>query len=172
VFIVDVSKGKIITKLENSHYGGVLSCSFDPLKPFVLCTTGMDHSIKFWDVRKPTCPISGIYNNSHWIWSCKYNRGYSNLMISCSSSSIVRGIAFEKEKHNDEISFTNNMSSNDTYNSTYLQNYYFIDFVEFEDSVYALDWFHDDFWSFAAVSFNSNFYVNRIPDEIKYKVRL
>jgi hypothetical protein len=47
-----------------------------------------------------------------------------------------------------------------------------IDYVEFDDSVYALDWNHNDPWTFAAVSYNSYLHINTIPEDIKYKIML
>ena len=51
-----------------------------------------------------------------------------------------------------------------------LNDYSFIDYCEFEDSVYAVDWLANDSWMFVAVSYNSFFHVNTIPEEIKYKI--
>lgn len=141
-----------------------MSIEYDPLKSYILSSTGMDYSIKFWDVRKPNTPVSGIYNNTHWIWNCKYNPTYSRVMITCSSSSIVRSIIFDKEKDVEDYNNTSTNFINNTFS--------FVDFVEFEDSVYSLDWSANDPWTFAAVSYNSYLHVNSIPEDIKYKIML
>jgi hypothetical protein len=115
----------------------------------------MDYSIKFWDIRRLTNPIDGIYDNTHWVWSTKYNKTFSRLMVTCSSSSLVRAVVFDKvEEHSDVHSYTS------------------IDYVEFDDSVYAMDWNYNDPWTFAAVSYNSYLHINAIPEDIKYKIML
>jgi WD40 repeat protein len=162
--LFDLSERKTITTIKGAHPNGVLSCEFDPLKPTLICSSGMDNTIKFWDLRKPSSPISGIYNNSHWVWACKYNKTYSRILSTCSSSSIVRSIVFEKE--NEENSHNHPISTSD------LNHYSLIDYIEFEDSVYSLDWSHADPWIFAAVSFNSYLHINTIPEDIKLKVML
>jgi WD40 repeat protein len=165
LFFVDVSSKKIINKTENAHYNGILSIEFHPLHSFNFATTGMDYSIKFWDYRNLSSPISSIFNNSHWIWDCKFNKKFSTVMINCSSSSIVRGIIFEKDKEIDD--FNKNLVTNPEYT-----NHSTVDYVEFDDSVYSLDWSMNDPWIFAAVSYNSYFYINSIPDDLKYRIML
>lgn len=82
-------------------------------------------------------------------------------MVTCSSSSIVRGIIFEKESdEHHHLSLSN------------LGNYTIVDYNEFEDSVYAVDWALNDPMTFAAVSYNSYIHINSIPEDIKYKIML
>jgi len=136
----------------------VLSCEFSPVKPNVICTTGLDHSIKFWDIRRfDETPLNVISNNSHWIWSAKYNKAYSRIMITSSSSSQVRCIIFDNE--NEEIN-TNSYS------------YTSVDYLEFDDAVYSLEWDYNDPWVFAAVSYNGLVHINIIPEDIKYNVMM
>lgn len=163
LYFVDVNSKKIINQVENAHYNGILSLEFDPFLSFNFATTGMDYSIKFWDTRKLTSPISTIFNNSHWIWDCKYNRKFSRVMISCSSSSIVRGIIFEKEKESEDSESTSLPD---------FSKHSEVDYIEFDDSVYSLDWSLSDPWIFAAVSYNSYVYINSIPEDIKYNIML
>ena len=62
----------------------------------------MDYSIKFWDIRNLNNPIDGIFNNSHWIWNLKFNKTYSRIFVTCSSSSLVRGYLFDMVKKRDK----------------------------------------------------------------------
>ena len=113
-------------------------------------------------MRKSDIELGGIYNNSHWIWCNKFNQNYSNMLITASSSSNVRCVIFSKiENENDDYGFNKN-----------LRDYSFIDYSEFEDSVYSVDWLKNDSWTFAAISFNSYFHINTIPEDIKYKIML
>ena len=43
---------------------------------------------------------------------------------------------------------------------------------EHEDSVYAIEWASDDPWTFASLSYDGRFVVNRVPSDIKYSILL
>lgn len=160
---VDLNSNKIINKVDYAHYNGILSCEFDPFKSFILSTAGMDYSVKYWDIRKLTTPFATITNDSHWVWDLKYNKQFSRVMISSSSSSIVRGIISSFKESEDIHNLQDQMKG---LPST------MIDYVEFEDAVYSLDWSMNDPWIFAAVSYNSYVHINSIPEDIKYQIML
>ena len=171
VYTFDIREKKITHTIKEVHDGSVLCFQFDPVSPFIFCTSGTDFSLKFWDIRKPSTEFGGIYNNSHWIWSLKYNKSYSNMMVTASSSSLVRGIIFDKFDIGDEKN--KNLSSFEKYSSDKnIKKYSYIDYFEFEDSVYSIDWLKNDSSTFVATSFNAYFHINSIPEEIKYKIRI
>ena len=171
VFICDLREKKISHKIDDIHDGSILCFQYDPVSPFIFATSGTDFALKFWDIRKPNTEFGGIYNNSHWIWSLKYNKSYSNVMVTASSSSLVRGIIFDKYDIGEEKN--KNLSTFEKYKGDKnMKKYSYIDYFEFEDSVYSIDWLKNDNWSFVATSFNAYFHVNSIPEEIKYKIIL
>ena len=171
LYICDLREKKISHQINDVHDGSVLCFQFDPVSPFIFCTSGTDFALKFWDTRKPNTEFGGIYNNSHWIWSLKYNKSYSNVMVTASSSSLIRGIIFEKYDNGDEKN--KNIYTFEKYSSDKnIKKYTYIDYFEFEDSVYSIDWLKNDSWSFVATSFNAYFHVNTIPEEIKYRIML
>ena len=171
VYTFDIREKKILHTINDVHDGSVLCFQFDPVSPFIFCTSGTDFALKFWDIRKPNSEFGGIYNNSHWIWSLKYNKSYSNMMVTASSSSLVRGIIFDKYDIGDEKN--KNFNSFEKYSSDKnIKKYSYIDYFEFEDSVYSIDWLKNDSSTFVATSFNAYFHVNSIPEEIKYKIRI
>jgi WD40 repeat protein len=163
IFIIDLREKKLSHKINNQD-GNVLCFQFDPISPFGFCTSSTDFALKFWDIRKPEKEFGGIYNNSHWIWDLKYNKSYSNVMVTASSSSLVRGIIFDKAEGNEDKNRISGFDKN-------LKKYSFIDYFEFEDSVYSLDWMKNDTWSFVATSFNAYFHVNTIPEEVKNRIK-
>ena len=165
IFLCDLKSGKVSTKIEKAHESSVLSLQFDPTEPFILCTSGTDFALKFWDVRKHDRELNGVYNNSHWIWDLKFNRNYSNVIVTSSSSSLVRNLIFSKIGDLDESESLGIFKKD-------LNSMTFVDYCEFEDAVYCTDWLRNDSWTFASVSFNSIFHVNAIPEEIKYKIML
>ena len=168
IYTFDLREKKITHKIENAHDGGVLCFQFDPISPFGFCTSGADFSIKFWDIRKQEKEFGGIYNNSHWIWDLKYNKSYSNVMVTASSSSLVRGIIFDKYEIGED---KNRIGFDKFQGNKNLKKYSYIDYFEFEDSVYSLDWMKNDTWSFVATSFNAYFNVNTIPEEVRNRIK-
>ncbi len=86
-------------------------------------------------------------------------------MVTASSSSLVRGIIFDKMEGNEDKNRISNLAEKN------LKKYSFIDYFEFEDSVYSLDWMKNDTWSFVATSFNAYFHVNTIPEEVKNRIK-
>jgi len=112
--------------------------------------------MKFWDIRNFKDPVSSFLNNTHWLWQAKYNKVYSSLMITCSSSTIARSIIFGKSNKNYDL------------NNTVAQ----LDYIEFDDSVYSIDWSANDPWSFAAISNGCYLHINEIPSDYKYKIMI
>ena len=45
------------------------------------------------------------------------------------------------------------------------------EYDEHEDSVYAIDWSTVDPWVFASLSYDGRFVINRVPNEIKFKIQ-
>ena len=165
IHMIDLREKKLTHEIKSAHEGDVLCFQFDPISPFGFCTSGSDFAVKFWDIRKPGKEFGGIYNNSHWIWDLKYNKSYSNVMVTASSSSLVRGIIFDKIEGNEDKNRISILGEKN------LKKYSFIDYFEFEDSVYSLDWMKNDTWSFVAISFNAYFHVNTIPEEVKNRIK-
>lgn len=169
IFICDVHNMKINTHIKEAHSNAVLSIQQDPLNQFLLCSSGTDYSLKFWDTRKTDIPIATIDDNSHWVWSCKYNNNYSNVLVTASSSSLVRNIIFGKKE---ELLENNEEGRTGVELDKKLDEYSYVDYYEFEDSVYVVDWLCNDSWTFAAVSYNSYFHINKIPEDVKYKIMI
>ena len=148
-----------ISTLNKTHYNGILSVEFVP-HTFTICTSGMDSSIKYWDTRNLSEPVYSIINNSHWVWSTKHNKVYNKIVITCSSSTLVKCYVYNKNDESNGFDFKpKNVISE-------------IDYNEFDDSVYAIDWSNNDPWSFAAVSYNCFMHVNILPDNFRIQALL
>lgn len=167
IFITDLRENKITTKIEKAHSNSILSTHFEMMNKYIICSTGNDYSIKYWDIRKTDECIGCIFNNSHWVWNCKYNKNYPNVLLTSSSSSLVRNIIFNKkaEVPGEEEEIGGGFEKN-------FNDYWYIDYREFEDSVYAVDWLWNDSMTFAAVSYNSFFHINAIPNDVQYKLMI
>ncbi|MCQ2817163.1 MAG: hypothetical protein MJ252_07850 [archaeon] len=164
LFLTDLRSNKITNRIKEAHMNEVLSCHFEMMNKYLICSTGTDFTIKYWDIRKDNECVAAIFGNSHWVWSCKYNKNYPNVLVTSSSSSVVRNIIFgkkEEDEKEDEIGSTFDKNFKD---------YFFIDYCEFEDSVYSVDWLYNENMTFAGISFNSFFHINTIPSDIQYKI--
>lgn len=164
IILIDIStvkEPKIIGTIQDAHINGVLSINFDHSHPYSLISSGLDCSIKIWDTRRLSDPVSTLFFNN-WVYSTKFNESYSRMILSCFTNPNVKVNIFENfSNKGDEL------ISNINY-----CKYKTIDYNEFDNAVYALDWLHNDPWSFAAISFNCNFQINSVPDDVKYKIML
>ena len=168
--IYDIHSQSIISSNPNAHYSSILNVNYNPLKSFNLTTTGIDKTIKFWDTRKMNSPYYIISNNPHWVWDTCYNNTYSRLLLTCSSSALVRLVIFEEEFGDNIKNSNNNPYSNYNCSSSSSSKIDFIDYVDVDDSAYAIDFSLQDQWMFASISYNNHIHVNMIPDDIKYKI--
>ena len=75
-------------------------------------------------------------------------------MITCSSSTITRSIIFDKCQKNYD---TNNIVAQ-------------LDYIEFDDSVYSIDWAANNTWAFAAISNGCFLHINEIPMSYTQKI--
>lgn len=125
-------------------------------------------NILVWNtLNKLSLPILKFDNfNTHWINDINIHSTYSRLVITCSSSSLCRIIVFnnEEEKINE---FNNNNKSKDKNIDI---NYNYIDYLEFDESVYKSEWSINNQWTFGAISYNGTFHINKIPDDLKFKI--
>lgn len=127
----------------------------------MLTTAGMDSSLKFWDIRKMTSPVYSKFNNSHWVWDARYNQTYSRLLLTSSSSAMVKLLIFDKEE--DDF-YSSSVSSLYSCNE--------VEFIEFDEAVYSIDWAKSDQWVFGSVSFNGILHVNEVPEDLKYRIMI
>ena len=72
---------------------------------------------------------------------------------------------------NHEYEFTTSSALETGHTEALVNQYTYIDYFEFEDSVYSIDWMKNDTWSFVATSFNAYFHVNTIPEEVKNRIK-
>lgn len=150
----------------NAHSSGILNLSFTSLRTFVLCTTGFNSSIKLWNTKNLDKPVYVIDVNTHWVWDVVFHQTYSRLLLTCSSSALARVIVFNKDE---EDIFSRNTGQGEVVpNSKHVS----LDYLEFDESVYAVDWSRSEQWVFGGVSYNGHVHINKIPDDVKYKLMI
>ncbi len=157
--IYDLKNNEEISHLDKAHYNGILSVEFVP-HTFTICTSGMDSAIKYWDTRNLKEPVFSLTNNSHWVWSTKHNKVYNKFLITCSSNTLVKCYVFKNSNESNGFDFRPIGTVSE------------IDYNEFDDSVYAIDWANNDPWTFAGIVNNTFMHVNVLPDSFRIQALL
>lgn len=75
-------------------------------------------------------------------------------MITCSSSTITKSLIFDKCNRNYD---NDNMIAQ-------------LSFVDFDDSVYSIDWAVNKIWAFAAISNGCYLHINEIPESYTQRI--
>lgn len=165
----DIRSMKQVWMIENTHSPIVRDLDFNPNKQYYLATCGDDGVVKFWDIRNNSKPLLTRFDHSHWVWSVRFNASYDQLVLSCSSDqrvilSNVPSVASQPigsvQEDDDEVKEKNNGAIEDGILHTY---------EDHEESVYAAEWSSADFWTFASISFDGRFVINKVPKSFKYK---
>lgn len=86
--------------------------------------------------------------------------------------------AISSEPYEDDISTDDDASQSTTSDDDYVSEKSSIKdgiigvYEEHEDSVYAVEWSAADPWTFASLSYDGRFIINRVPKNIKYGILL
>lgn len=137
------------------HRTGISLLTFHSLRSNILLSSGYDNSIFIWNLNSLNSPIFQIDSNPHWVLFMTYHSTYQRLLLTSNSSSVVKVYVFDKEK-DDFINF----------------NYQSLEYIEFDESIYSCCWSKTSQWLFGAVSYNGVFHVNKISDEVKFRVMI
>ncbi|KAL7648820.1 UNVERIFIED_CONTAM: hypothetical protein RMT77_000727 [Armadillidium vulgare] len=165
----DVRSMKQVWMIENTHSPIVRDLDFNQNKQYYLASCGDDGAVKFWDIRNSSKPLLTRFDHSHWVWSVRFNASYDQLVLSCSSDqrvilsnfpSVASQPIGSAQEDEDEIKEKNNCAIEDGILHTY---------EDHEESVYAAEWSSADFWTFASISFDGRFVINKVPKSFKYK---
>jgi len=153
--VYNIITNELICENTSAHENGIISISFHPLSP-ALITSGYDNLIKIWNYSNLAKPLICL-SNPHWVWMISCHLTYGRLILTSYSASTVRLIILNKE-------ITNELDL--SYSSSH------IDFLEFDESVYSIDWNYLNQWMFVGVSYNGIIHLNKIPDDIKFKIMI
>lgn len=152
---------KVAWTITNEHVFRDLDCN--PSKQFRIVTGGDDGCIKIWDYRNCKEPIFSRDDHSHWVWTVRFNPFHDQILLSSSSDARVNiTCAFSVSSEADTVSPENSQTHDGLLES--------LDYHD--DSVYCAEWSTADPWTFASLSYDGRFILNKIPKEIKYKILL
>ena len=159
LLVYDIITNQLIDENKNAHSNGILSLYFNPLKAFILISTGFDNLIKFWTIKELKLETFKISDSPHWVWQTSYHFTYSRLFLTCNSSSTVRLYVFNKDEDINDMKKAN-------------LNYDCIEYLEFDETVYSIDWSKINPWIFVGLSYNGMLHINKIPDDLKFKIMI
>ena len=77
----------------------------------------------------------------------------------------------EEERIN-EINEKNKENENKLNINTNNISYNYVDYIEFDESVYNVEWSNDDQWYFGSITYNGTFHINKVPDDLKFKIMI
>jgi WD40 repeat protein len=149
-----------------AHRFGVADVDFNPNKPFVLATAGLDGLIKFWDTRNVKTPLlSARGGHSNYAWNVKYNPFHDQLVLSTGTDAVVNLWRVST------ISSAPLLAEGDDASETSAPNVRVARY-EHSDSVYGVAWAAADAWLYASVGYDGKMIVNHVPSKEKYKILL
>ena len=117
-----------------------------------------------------------LSGHSHWVWDCAFNRTHPSLLLSASSDASV--ILWD-------VSLTVDAAASPT-RSLHLTCLFILayacrlsvmseekkvcTYTDHDESVYGVCWSLKDDWSFASLSYDGRFALNKVPSDVKYKL--
>jgi WD40 repeat protein len=197
---VDLRSGKPLFAIENAHGQGVRAVDFNPNRPYYFASGGDDCRVKFWDLRRADGPIKTLSSHSHWVWGVQYNHYHDQLVVSCSSDSVVNlwnvssissaaasssasasasaaaaaagaaGSGSGSDSGGGAGSDSGRSGKEDKKSADGLV----ASFDDHESSVYSAAWSYNenDSWIFASLSYDGRVVTSAVPQEEKYKILL
>lgn len=175
----DLRTMKPIYSIDSAHSFFVRHVDFNPNKQYYLASCGDDCKVKFWDTRKVSLPVKTMEEHNHWVWQVCFNHFHDQLVLTSSSDGLVilsnlASISSEPFGHliDDDEDDANEDVNDDKKRKKAMEDGRISTFEEHEDSVYSVAWSCADPWTFASLSYDGRFVVNRVPRSVKYQILL
>jgi hypothetical protein len=134
-------------EIPNAHVPEVLDVSFNPNKPYWLCTGGSDGFLRCWDARKPDLAAE-FRASSHWVTRAIPSVSHEQLILTTGTDSKVKVF---------------NSSIFAFQNEGKLREGKVVQSVRQDDSVYCAAWAAASPWVFASVSYKGQVNVCQLP---------
>ena len=159
MYKVDMRQKDVENIIPQAH-PTILSSEYNPNKQYTLATTGVEGTVKFWDLRKASESLRVVEAHNHWANIVKYNPHHEQLVLTASTDRESAVKLWNLPTISSHQSPPTGHSTNELLRSI----------SDFDDSVYAVAW--SSAWLFASVSYNGKVMVHQVPKEIKYNILL
>jgi WD40 repeat protein len=155
-----------------AHRYAVTDLDYNPNKPYLLASAGMDGLLKFWDLRSAKHPLMVARGgHSHWVWNVKYNPFHDQLVLSSGTDSLVNLWRVSSISSAPLLTFDDFADDEAAASETAAPNVR-VDRYEHADSVYAACWGAADAWHYMSVGYDGKAVLSHVPSKEKYKILL
>lgn len=153
-----------------AHKHGVVDIDYNPNKPHVLASAGVDSLLKFWDLRSQRRPLlSARGGHAHYAWNVQYNPFHDQLVLSSGTDSAVN--LWRVSTISSAPLLTIDDEANQEKSETSAANVRVARY-EHADSVYGMAWSSADAWVYATLAYDGKVALNHVPSKEKYKILL
>lgn len=150
------------TTLQNS----IKYIDFNPNKSNTIICGGTDRLIHMIDIRYNSV-VSTLSNHSHWIWQCKYNRIYDQLILSAGTD-IINLWSITSGSSAATVDSDDSGHSSAPVTDRLIDSYT----IDHTDSIYCVEWSGNDPFIFASLSYDGRFIIHHVRQDEKYKLLL
>jgi WD40 repeat protein len=151
-----------------AHRYGVTDLDYNPNKPFVLASSGLDGLMKFWDLRQAKTPLlTARGGHTHYAWSVKYNPFHDQLVLSSGTDSVVNLWRASTISSAPLLTVEDGGEASETSAPNVRVARH-----EHADSVYGITWGATDAWIYASVGYDGKVVICHVPSKEKYKILL
>lgn len=169
---VSASNTSSAWNISQAHSQIVRDIDFNPNSQYYFATSGDDCEVKFWDIRNLSRPALKMFHHSHWVWSVRYNTFHDHLVLTSSSDGNVNllragsissqpyGCLIDEELEEDETNIKPMAAAKP---KAPTGDGLIRSFKDHEDSVYGVEWSPSDPWTFASLSYDGRFIINKVP---------
>ena len=151
-----------------AHRHGVVDVDYNPNKPHVLATAGVDGLVKFWDLRNARRPLlTARGGHAHYAWNVRYNPFHDQLVLSSGTDSAVNLWRVSTISSAPLLTVDNTLTQDRSETSAANVR---VARHEHADAVYGVAWSAADAWAYATVAYDGKVALHHVPSKEKYKI--
>lgn len=161
--------------MKNAHKHAVLSCSYNPHRPYYVVSGGKDGSVRFWDVRFNGGEVVErqssrvLEGHEHWVRHVRYNPFHDQLVASGGTDGTVGLWRVSSVSSAPIMTLTDNDVSS---NPSVLPDARVGAFNGHDQGVTGVEWSRCDAWCMASTGWGGTVIVDHVASEEKYRILL
>lgn len=159
--------------IRNGHRYGIAHLDYNPNKPHVLATAGLDGLLHFWDLRNAKCPLlTARGGHSHYVWNVQYNPFHDQLIVSTGTDTVVNLWRCSTISSAPLLTLEEEAAANDANASETAAPNVRVSRFEHGDACYASTWGAADAWLYLSAGYDGRVVLHHVPSKEKYKILL